>query len=559
MKKESVSADTKNTKVSVSNSVSETTKEQERQQLYKAIWNIANDLRGAVDGWDFKAYVMGMMAYRYLSEHFAGYVNNNERESGKPDFNYADLSDEYVEKGMGEEEKRSLINTLGYFILPSQLFENVEKNCEENDTLNLSLYEAFSKIQTSGEGTSSDKIFKDLFIDVDVNSNKLGINTDQRNARLRKILHAIAGMDLGGYSDTGILDYNKNATDIFGDTYEYLMAMYASNAGKSGGEFYTPQEVSELLVGIVTENGTKKVFRCYDPTCGSGSLLLKFLKAKSMKERGDVILYGQEINLTAYNLCCINMLLHGINFSHMCIRNGDTLTDPNDDLNNTKPFEAIVSNPPYSVKWIGEDSVKMVNDPRFAGPGRLAPKGKADLAFVMHCLHRLSSDGIAAIVCFPGVLYRTGAEAKIRQWLIGQGYISSVIQLPEKLFFGTGIATSILVLKKDLSDNKVLFIDASKQFTTGTNQNKLSPENISFILKVLSDRGDVQYISKLCDKDAIAANDYNLSVSMYVEKEDTREKIDIHEVNAELDRLVKSEKSLRTEVDAIVAGLVKGA
>lgn len=531
-----------------------TTREQERQQLYKTIWNIACDLRGAVDGWDFKAYIMGMMAYRYLSENFAGSINKDERAAGDARFDYALLSDADADS-MGEKEKQDLVKVRGYFLLPSQLFENVEKNCETDDDLNQTLKAAFAVIETTGAGTASAPLFEGLFADVDLNANKLGATTDERNRRLRKILHAIAGMELGTYKENRVLDYGRNATDVFGDAYEYLMAMYASNAGKSGGEFYTPQEVAELLARIVTENGRKKPKRCYDPTCGSGGLLLKFLKIIG---RQGVHLSGQEINLTTYNLCRINMLLHGVNFADMTLCRGDTLLAPDPRLDERKPFDAIVSNPPYSVKWVGDDDVRMVNDPRFAGPGRLAPKSRADLAFVMHSLSWLAPDGIAAIVCFPGVLYRTGAEAKIREWLVEQGHIDAIIQLPEKLFFGASIATSIVVMKKDLSDNKTLFIDASKEFVSGTNQNKLSDANIARIMEILLDRKDVPYLAKLATKDDIRANDYNLSVSMYVEKEDTREKIDIGALNAEIARVVANEARLRDEVDAIVAKLTGG-
>ena len=527
----------------------------EKQQLHKTIWGIANDLRGAVDGWDFKAYVLGMMAYRYLSEHFAGSLNKTDRDAGGVEFDYAKLSDAEAEADLGPDGRAELIDTMGYVLLPSLLFENVEARCDTDVDLNTTLKNAFREIEHSSEGTKAFDMFDGLFSDLDLNSNKLGATTDVRNQRLRKILHAVAGMKLGNYMETRVLDYSANANDMFGDAYEYLMAMYASNAGKSGGEFYTPQEVAELLALIVTENGTRDVKRCYDPTCGSGGLLLKFVKVLGhMCEQ----FCGQEINITTYNLCRINMLLHGMNYSNLTLCCGDTLMSPDERLDEWRPFDAIVSNPPYSVKWAGDGDTRLVNDVRFAGPGKLAPKSRADLAFVMHSLHWLDEKGIAAIVCFPGVLYRTGAEAKIRAWLVEQGHIDAVIQLPEKLFFGAGIATSILVMKKGLSDGKTLFIDASAEFVSGTNQNKLSDENIQKIVKALLARQDIDHFCKLADKDAIRENEYNLSVSMYVEKKDTREKIDIDVLNARIADTVQRESVLRGEIDQIVAMLEAG-
>lgn len=529
------------------------TSEAEKQQIYKTIWSIANDLRGAVDGWDFKAYVLGIMAYRYLSENLAGILNQQEREAGADGFDYAKLPD--VEAELDERTRADLIETRGYILKPSQLFETVEARCDTDTDLNLHLRDAFEAIENTSKGTAAHTMFEGLFSDVDLNSNKLGANTEQRNARLRKILHAIARMKLGSYQETRVSDYQNHCNDLFGDAYEYLMTMYASSAGKSGGEFFTPQEVSELLALIVTENGTKKVRRGYDPTCGSGGLLLKFVKILGYQ---GVELCGQEINITTYNLCRINMLLHGVNFSNMTICCGDTLAAPDDRLDELQPFDAIVSNPPYSVKWAGDGDTRLLNDPRFAGPGKLAPKGKADLAFVMHSLHWLAQDGIAAIVCFPGVLYRTGAEAKIREWLVEQGHVDAVIGLPGKLFFGTGITTAILVLKKGLSDGKTLFVDASKYFVPSTNSNKLSNGNIQDIMKILLDRKDVDHVAKLADKDMIREQEYNLSVSMYVEKEDTSEKIDIDALEAEISDVVAREDALRRDIDGIVAMLRQG-
>lgn len=533
-------------------------REQERQELYKTIWGIANDLRGSVDGWDFKAYVLGMLAYRYLSESLAGELNRGEREAGAADFDYA-RQDQSLEGA----DRDNFVEKWGYYIEPELLFENVMES--DISTLNEKLRKAFDQIEKSGEGMGASRMFEGLFTDVDLNSNKLGANTEERNRRLQKLMRSIGGLKLGTYMTDRVGSIGRergmgSTVDIFGDAYEYLMTMYAANAGKSGGEYFTPPEVSELLARIVTEDGHRKAprgeWRCYDPTCGSGGLLLKFLK--TLGYRADITLHGQEKNITTYNLCRVNMLLHGMPYEKLFIRCGDTLLKPDPDLDERKPFDAIVSNPPYSMKWVGESSEEMKNDARFQGPGRLAPKGKADLAFVMHSLKWLADDGIAAIVCFPGVLYRTGAEAKIREWMVENGHIDAIIQLPGKLFFGTGITTAIVVLKKGLSDGKTLFVDASKYFVPSTNSNKLSQENIQDIMKVLLDRKDVDHVSKLADKSMIREQEYNLSVSMYVEKENPSEKIDIDILEAEIAATVQKESALRQDIDNIVAMLRQG-
>ncbi|PJC43050.1 MAG: type I restriction-modification system subunit M, partial [Candidatus Pacebacteria bacterium CG_4_9_14_0_2_um_filter_36_8] len=356
-------------------------------------------------------------------------------------------------------------------------------------------------------------------------------------------LESIGGLRLGNYSD--------NTIDAFGDAYEFLMTMYASNAGKSGGEFYTPQEVSELLAEITTI-GRKEVNKVYDPACGSGSLLLKFAKVLG-KENVRQGFFGQEINLTTYNLCRINMFLHDINYNNFDVALGDTLTDPKhwDD----EPFDAIVSNPPYSIKWEGDANPLLINDPRFSPAGVLAPKSKADLAFTMHMLSWLSTSGTAAIVEFPGVLYRGGAEQKIRKYLIENNYIDTVIQLPPDLFFGTTIGTCIIVLKKSKKDNKTLFIDASAEFVRSGNKNKLSETNRLKILESFSAREDIEYFTKLVDNKTIAENNYNITVSNYVVEEDTREVVDITELSTKIAHIVAKQNKLRTAIDAIVADI----
>ena len=511
-------------------------KEQERDELHRTIWNMANDLRGSVDGWDFKQYVLGMLFYRYISENFVKFVNAGELEAGNQDFDYAKLDDE-----VAEEAREDLVQSKGYFILPSQLFCNVKEKAPNNENLNETLESVFRNIEGSAQGHDSEDDFKGLFDDIDVNSNKLGGTVAKRNEKLVKLLNGVADMKLG--------DYQDNTIDAFGDAYEFLMGMYASNAGKSGGEYYTPQEVSELLTRI-TVLGKKEVNKVYDPACGSGSLLLKFAKVLG-KENVRQGFFGQEINITTYNLCRINMFLHDIGYEKFSIAHGDTLTEPLhwDD----EPFEAIVSNPPYSIKWEGDDNPILINDERFSPAGVLAPKSKADLAFIMHSLSWLATNGTAAIVCFPGVMYRGGAEQKIRKYLIDNNFVECVIQLPDNHFFGTSIATCIMVLKKNKAENSTLFIDASKECVKITNNNKLTEENIQNILAAYEKRENKQYYATVVENDKIAENSYNLSVSSYVEQEDTREKIDIVKLNAEIKEIVAREEKLRTEIDKIIA------
>lgn len=508
----------------------------EREEIHKAIWSIADDLRGAVDGWDFKQYILGIMFYRYISENITNYINEGERKAGDKNFDYAKLSDEEA-----ESVREDLIKEKGFFILPSQLFCNVCKKAKDDENLNETLEKVFASIENSAKGAESEDDFAGLFDDIDVNSNKLGATVAKRNDKLVKILDGIANIPLGNYKD--------NSIDAFGDAYEFLMSMYASNAGKSGGEFYTPQEVSELLTRLAIV-GKKSVNKVYDPACGSGSLLLKSAKILG-KENVRNGFYGQEINLTTYNLCRINMFLHDIGYDKFNIACEDTLTAPQhwDD----EPFEVIVSNPPYSIKWAGDDNAVLINDPRFSPAGVLAPKSKADFAFIMHSLSWLATNGTAAIVCFPGILYRGGAEQKIRKYLIDNNFIDCIIQLPDNLFFGTSIATCIMVLKKSKKDNSTLFIDASKECVKVTNNNKLSDENIENILKLFTDRVDKEYVAKLVPNKEIEENEYNLSVSTYVEKEDTREKIDIVELNKEIDEIVARENVLRDEIAKIIA------
>lgn len=515
-------------------------KEQERDELHRAIWAIADELRGSVDGWDFKAYVLGMMFYRYISENLTNYINEGEWEAGNDGFDYTQLSDEDA-----EQARKDMINTKGFFIVPSELFCNVRARAGKDENLNMTLEAAFRHIEESAKGSPSEDNFAGLFDDLDVNSNKLGATVAKRNANLVKLMNGIADMKLG--------DYKDNSIDAFGDAYEYLMGMYASNAGKSGGEFFTPQEVSELLTRMAVA-GKTEVNKVYDPACGSGSLLLKAAKILG-KDNVRQGFFGQEINLTTYNLCRINMFLHDIDYDKFDIAHEDTLVNPQhwDD----EPFEVIVSNPPYSIKWEGDDNPVLINDPRFSPAGVLAPKSKADLAFIMHSLAWLATNGTAAIVCFPGIMYRGGAEKKIRQYLIDNNFIDCIIQLPSNLFYGTSIATCIMVLKKSKADNRTLFIDASSECIKVTNNNKLTEENIRHIVDEFVSRADVDHFARCVPYEEIAQNEYNLSVSTYVQPEDTREVIDIVKLNAEIEQIVAREQVLRDEIAKII-GEIEG-
>ncbi len=514
---------------------------EERAELHKTIWKIANDLRGSVDGWDFKQYVLGTLFYRFISENLTNYLNEHQHKAGLKQFDYSKLSDKDAEFG-----RKETVLEKGFFILPSELFVNVRADAKNDPNLNETMSRVFRNIEGSAVGAPSELDIKGLFDDMDVNSNKIGGTVTKRNELLVKLLESVGELQLGNYAD--------NSIDAFGDAYEYLMTMYASSAGKSGGEFFTPQEVSELLAKI-TVVGKKKVSRVYDPACGSGSLLLQFAKVLGKDNVTDGF-YGQEINITTYNLCRINMFLHDINYEKFDIAHGDTLTDPTDW--DGQPFEAIVSNPPYSIKWDGDDNPLMINDPRYSPAGVLAPKSKADLAFTMHILNWLSTNGTAAIVEFPGVMYRGGAEQKIRKYLVDNNYVDTVIQLPPDLFFGTGIQTCILVLKKSKTDNNVLFINAEREFVRFGNKNKLRPEDIEKILTKYSDRKNEDFFARHVDHSEIAKNDYSLSVTSYVIAEDTREDVNIEELNASINEIVERQSSLRHKIDKIVAILESG-
>lgn len=515
-----------------------TTNAQEKQELFKTIWKIADDLRGKVDGWDFKAYVLGTLFYRYLSENIADRINKQEQEAGDEGFDYASLTDDDVKGVDGFREE--LIKEIGFFLYPSELFCNVTGNATADVNLNMTLEQVFRNVENSAKGSESEKCFEGLFSDYDVNSNKLGATVQKRNETLAKLLVSVRDMDFGNYTD--------NTVDLLGDAYEYLMGMYASNAGKSGGEYFTPQEVSTLLTKIAIL-GKDRVNKVYDPACGSGSLLLKSAKILG-KDKVDQGYFGQEINVTTYNLCRINMFLHNIGYDKFDIANEDTLTQPMHW--DEEPFDVIVSNPPYSVSWVGDDDVTMINDPRFSPAGVLAPKGYADFAFIMHSLSWLAPSGTAAIVCYPGIFYRSGTEQKIRQYLVDNNYIDAIIQLGGNLFYGTPVATCIMILKKNKKDNNILFINAGEEYIKDVNSNRLSEDNISNILNYYIERSDEEFICKVVSYDEIKENKYDLSIPTYIPKENKKGKIEIEKLDVKVKEIVEREKYLYEELDKLL-------
>ncbi len=510
---------------------------QQRAELQAQIWKIANDVRGSVDGWDFKQFVLGTLFYRFISENFSNYI-----EAGDDKITYASLKDSIVTP----EIKDDAVKTKGYFIYPGQLFVNVAKNANDNPNLNTDLAKIFSAIESSANGYPSEHDIKGLFADFDTTSNRLGNTVKDKNTRLAAVLKGVAGLRFGHFQD--------NQIDLFGDAYEFLISNYAANAGKSGGEFFTPQHVSKLIAQLAMHKQTS-VNKIYDPAAGSGSLLLQAKKHFDNHVIEDGF-FGQEINHTTYNLARMNMFLHNINYNKFDIALGNTLLEPH--FGDEKPFDAIVSNPPYSVNWIGSDDPTLINDERFAPAGVLAPKSKADFAFVLHALSYLSGKGRAAIVCFPGIFYRGGAEQKIRQYLIDNNFVETVISLAPNLFFGTSIAVNILVLSKHKTDNKTQFIDASALFKKATNNNTLTDDHIARIMEVFDTKTDADHFAKSIDFEKIAQNDYNLSVSSYVEAKDNREVVDITALNAEIQTTVAKITRLRADIDAIVAEIEEG-
>lgn len=508
---------------------------QQRDELHATIWKIADDVRGSVDGWDFKQYVLCTLFYRFISEHFLLFIDPD----GKEGYRY------YDERLLTDDIREYCIVKLGYFIKPSQLFVNVEARANSNPNLNSDLANVFRSIEDSAVGYASETALRGLFADFDPTSSRLGNTVEEKNRRLAAVLNGVASLNIS--------DFQSHEIDLFGDAYEFLISNYAANAGKSGGEFFTPQQVSKLLAKIAL-HGQSKVNKIYDPACGSGSLLLQAKKQFEAQEIEEGF-FGQEINHTTYNLARMNMFLHAINYDKFHIALGDTLRQP--EFSDERPFDAIVSNPPYSVKWVGSDDPTLINDERFAPAGVLAPKSKADFAFVLHALHYLSGKGRAAIVCFPGIFYRSGAEQKIRKFLVDQNCVEAVIGLPSNVFYGTTIATNILVLSKHKRDTRVQFIDASgaEFYRKDTNNNVMTDAHIERVFRLFADGTEEAHVSHFATYDDIVAADYNLSVSTYVEARDTREVINIDELERELSEVVSRITTLRSEIDEIVQQL----
>lgn len=501
-------------------------------------------MRGAVEGWDFKNYILGFLFYRFISENFCKFIAK-EMNAGE-DFDYSTRNDneEWI-----EEMKHNIISQKGYFIYPSQLFSSVFKAINEDGedmaNLNERISNIFNEIEKTatamndeGDAERSGNNFKGLLTSVDLSDTRIGTDVSKRNARIKKIMQEIGAIHFPP---------EESDSDIFGDAYEYLIGMFAANAGKAGGEFYTPPEVSELMVQIASCEG-QKIKKIYDPTCGSGSLLLKFKKVYDNID--DLEFYGQEINLTACNMCKMNMFLHRLDYHKFMIEHGNTLTN---DLFAGHQFDVVVSNPPFSVHWDGKDDPLLLKDERFAQAGALAPKSKADLAFVQHSVYHLNNRGVAAIVCFPGVLYREGPEKKIRKWLVEQNYVDAIIQLADNLFYGVGISVCIMILKNNTKkEPNVLFIDATDKFIKAKNRNRLDENNIGEILEIYKRREDMESHSKLVTRQEIEEKDYNLSVATYVVREEQEEETNIDELNESLRKTSAKVNKLREQIEELI-------
>jgi type I restriction enzyme M protein len=517
-----------------------TNKEDLKRELGNLIWKMATTLvhGGKVSSVQFMDYTLGTLFYRFISENITDYCNKLMTDAGVPNADYLNMDD-----ATAENARAQIIKAKGFFILPSQLFKRVADGAKNDDELNTTLANNFKAIEDSAIGTDSENDVRGLFNNFNTNDQGLGATVAERNELLTTLLESVRDLDFTTYIESGL--------DVFGICYEHLIKMYALNSGTKGGEFYTPAEVSYLLAMIAAAE-RKTVNKVYDPACGSGSLLLNFnlvLGAKNVRDG----FFGQEINLKTYNLCRMNMFLHNVNYDHFDIQLGDTLLDPKHEMD--EPFDAIVSNPPYSVPWPGDSDITLINDPRYSPAGVLAPKSKADFAFTMHMLSWLSTEGTAAIVEFPGILYRGGAEQKIRKYLVQNNFIDTIIQLPSNLFFGASIATCIIVLKKNKSDNRVCFIDASQEFIHEGNKNKLSDENVNKIYEAHRKKEEIAHFCHIVTTKDIEAEDFNLSVSTYVEQEDTREQVDIAVLNKQISEIVSRQQTLRTQLDAIIKEL----
>ena len=515
----------------------ETQEIQAKQQaeLHTQLWAMANDLRGSMDASEFKNYILGLIFYRYLSDKLLRFVNEELKDD--------EIT--YIEAWNNEEFKQDIIDLLvdsdsglGYVIEPNNLWSTlIEKiNIAQFDISMLA--KAINDLTESTLGLASQRDFENLFDDMDLNASKLGKTEADRSALVSKVMLKINDINFH-YEDAEI--------DVLGDAYEYLIGQFAASAGKKAGEFYTPQQVSKLLAKLVTI-GKNKLKNVYDPTCGSGSLLLRVAK-----ETDVVSFYGQEKVATTYNLARMNMLLHGIPFNHFDIENNDTLEHPNEDHMQLR-FDAVVANPPYSAKWSAD--AKFLDDERFSAYGKLAPKSKADYAFIQHMLYLLDDAGTMAVVLPHGVLFRGAAEGVIRKYLIKEkNWLDAVIGLPANLFFGTSIPTCILVFKKCKKNDDIFFIDASKEYESGKNQNRLTDENIEKILNTYINRKDVEKYAHAASLEEIEENDYNLNIPRYVDTCEEEEEIDIKAVMKEIKELEAKRDELDKEINVYLKEL----
>ncbi|KAA1245837.1 type I restriction-modification system subunit M [Aquimarina sp. RZ0] len=505
--------------------------EEQKKLLETQLWNIANELRGKMDADEFRDYILGFIFYKYLSEKQYLYANTLlETEAIK---DYAAITDTDDLKAIKEE---SLIK-LGYFLKPQELFSAIAKKGNANtetqsDFILEDLESILNGIEQSTMGTESEDDFNQLFEDLDLSSTKLGRSADARNSLIAKVLSHLDKIDFA-LQDTD--------ADVLGDAYEYLISQFASGAGKKAGEFYTPQQVSQILAQIVT-TGKKRLKNVYDPTCGSGSLLLRVAREVKVDE-----FFGQELNRTTYNLARMNMILHDLHYRQFDIRQEDTLTEPQ---HRELRFEAIVANPPFSAKWKGKDNPLNENDDRFSQYGKLAPTSKADFAFVQHMIHQLADNGTMACVLPHGVLFRGAAEGTIRQYLIENlNYLDAVIGLPPNIFFGTSIPTCILVLSKcRVNNDNILFIDASKEFEKDGNKNKLQPKHIEKIVNSYRERSTIDKFSYVATLDEVIENDYNLNIPRYVDTFEEEEPIDLDVVSEKLKEVAEALEATDTTI-----------
>ncbi|WP_185248933.1 type I restriction-modification system subunit M [Chryseobacterium bernardetii] len=504
--------------------------EEQKKILEQQLWNIANTLRGKMNADEFRDYILGFIFYKYLAEKMEIYANSILEED---QIQFRDIKED-TPKGLeyiGAIREEAL-ETLGYFLKPSELFSEITKRGDNNFILE-DLQKILTNIQLSTMGTQSEEDFEDLFSDMDLNSNNLGRTAEARNSLIVKVLKHLDEIDF---------KLNDTELDVLGDAYEYLIGQFASGAGKKAGEFYTPQEVSKILAKIVT-TGKNRLKSVYDPTCGSGSLLLRV--AREVKDVNNF--YGQEMNRTTYNLARMNMILHGVHYRQFDIKQEDTLEHP--QHLNDMPFEAIVANPPFSAKWSANPL--FLNDDRFSQYGKLAPSSKADFAFVQHMIYHLAENGTMAIVLPHGVLFRGASELHIRKYLIEQkNYLDAVIGLPANIFYGTSIPTCILVFKKCKEDpDHILFIDASKEFEKVKNQNMLREEHIDKIVETYRNRTTIEKYSHLATLKEVEENDYNLNIPRYVDTFEAEEEIDIQSVMQEIKSLEAKRAELDKEID----------